>query len=189
MKKRIVLLLSLIMLMLFAGCGAKEELPEYEIDPAATTLTVVTAGKDPVILTAEDVEAMGVMTNDYSGRNKTVKNARVFSTYKGVDLRTFLEEAGFKSKDAIIKVVCGDGYTREYEVDDLYGLYSFESNNNNDCKEVNPMIAFKEREDGDDYPSPFKLVYGQKDYDTNDTQDFNMQGWATYIQYIEVSYE
>lgn len=189
MKKKLIVLLSVLMMMLCAACGGSKEVPEYDIDPEATTLTVVTAGKEPVVLTAEDVEAMGVMTNEYSGRNKTVENARIFCTYKGVDLKKFLEEAGFKSDDAIIKVVCGDGYTREYEVDDLYGLYTFESNDDDDCKEVNPMIAFKEREDGDEYPSPFKLVYGQKDYDTNDTQDFNMQGWATYIQYIEVSYE
>lgn len=189
MKKKLTLLLSLVLMVLLMACGGSKEVPEYDIDPEATTLTVVTAGKDPVVLTKEDVEAMGVMTIDYSGRNKTVENARVFSTYTGVDLKTFLEKAGFRSEDAIIKVVCGDGYTREYEVDDLYGLYSFKSNKDNDCQEVNPMIAFTEREDGDEYPSPFKIVYGQKDYDTNDTQDFNMQGWATYIQYIEVSYE
>ena len=34
-----------------------------------------------------------------------------------------------------------------------------------------------------------RLVYGQEDYDSPETKDFNMQGWASWIEKIEVGNE
>ncbi len=108
-----------------------------------------------------------------------------------MDLKTLMKDAGFKTDGASFKVVCSDGYTREYYVDELYGKYAFEDNDSDKKKEVDPVIAVVEQDEDSEYPSPFKLVYGQADYDTytNDSQDYNVQGWGSYIQYIEVSYK
>lgn len=199
MKKLLTILLAFIMIFSFAACGGSDAqepadasgVQEYVVDENAETLTVAGAGHEAVVFAAEDLEKLGTVTLDYSGRNKEVQNARQFFTYTGVELNKVLEAAGFETDDAIIKVTCSDGYTREYEVEDLYGLYTFESNENDNKTEVVPIIAIQENmtEKGMEYPSPFKLVYGQADYDTQDAQDFNMQGWMTFIQYIEVSYE
>lgn len=85
--------------------------------------------------TADEVKKLGTEKNTYSGRNKKVQNARFFEEYEGVDLRTLLKDAGFKTDGASMKVVC--------------------------------------------------------DYDTytNDSQAYNVQGWGSYIQNIEVSYK
>ena len=198
MKKILTLLLCLVMAFSFAACtdnsnqsaneGQQEELT-YTIDEEATTLTIMGVGHDPVVYTADDLKEMGTHTITYSGRNKKVENARQFETFTGVELNLVLQEAGYDPEDAVLKIICADGYTREYEVEDLYGLYSFQDNESDEYIEVIPMIAITDAYT--EYPSPFKLVYGQEDYDTytNATQDFNTQGWATYIQCIQVTYE
>ena len=137
------------------------------------------------------LKKLGTEKNTYSGRNKKVQNARIFEEYEGVDLKTLMKDAGVKTDGASFKVVCSDGYTREYYVDELYGKYAFEDNDSDKKKEVDPVIAVVEQDEDSEYPSPFKLVYGQADYDTytNDSQDYNVQGWGSYIQYIEVSYK
>lgn len=198
MKKLCLLLICTLVICCFTACGDSQnqetsaaDVPAYTVDEQATTLTIAGAGHDTAVYTAEELEDLGTVTLTYSGRNKKVQNARQFKTFTGVELSKVLEEAGFASDDAILKITCSDGYTREYEVDDLYELYTFESNENDNKTEIVPMIAIQEgmNEKGVEYPSPFKLVYGQADYDTSESMDFNMQGWATFVQYIEVSYD
>ena len=198
--KRIWTLLLCIMIMFslaaFTGCGQESDEStedtalEYTIDKQAVTLTIMSAGKEDVVYTAEDLQQMGLTENTYSGRSKKVQNARQFATYSGVDVNTLLQNAGYDTENIVIKVICSDGYTREYDVaDDLYGKYTFSDNETDNKTEVIPMIAVVQADESSEYPAPFKLVYGQEDYDTNDSQDFNMQGWASYIQCIQVSYD
>lgn len=197
MKKLCLLLICALMICSFTACGSSQteessasDVPAYAVDENATTLTVAGADRDTVVYTTEDLEKMGTVTLQYSGRNKEVQDARQFNTYTGVELNTLLQNAGFETENAVIKITCSDGYTREYDVEDLYGLYTYESNDNDNKTEIVPMIAIQENmsEKGMEYPSPFKLVFGQADYDNSESMDFNMQGWATFIQYIEVSY-
>ena len=201
MKRLTAVLLCMIMVLSFAACGGdsgnsdqgsgdSSKAVEYKVDPEATTLTV-SDGKTQKEYTADELKKLGTEKNTYSGRNKKVQNARIFEEYEGVDLKTLMKDAGFKTDGASFKVVCSDGYTREYYVDDLYGKYAFEDNDSDKKKKVDPVIAVVEQDEDSEYPSPFKLVYGQADYDTytNDSQDYNVQGWGSYIQYIEVSYK
>ncbi len=201
MKRLLAVLLCIIMAMSFAACGSSTDkgssagsegkaASEYKVDPEATTLTI-SDGSTQKEYTADDLKKLGMEKNTYSGRNKKVQNARFFEEYEGVDLKTLLEDAGFKTDGASMKVVCSDGYTREYYVDELYGKYAFKDNDSDKKKEVDPVIAVVEADEDSEYPAPFKLVYGQADYDTytNDSQDYNVQGWGSYIQYIELSYK
>ncbi len=198
----------LVMAAAVAGCGDKADStggssgkPEttYTVDKDATTLTVTDGSKEKVY-TEEDVEKLGTETHTYSGRNKSVKNARFFNEFTGVDLKKLIEDAGFDPEGAVIKVICSDNFTKEYYVDSLYGLYAFRDNDSDDKTEVPAMIAIIDTEKVDEntgsksdkkkYPAPFRLVTGQADWDTytNDSQDYNVQNWASYIQYIEVSH-
>lgn len=197
MKKIWTLLLCAVMvfsLAVFTGCqqgdsGSSSDMSEYSVDEQAVTLTVMGADHEDVVYSKEDITKLGLTENTYSGRSKKVQNARQFLTFSGIDVNTLLENAGYKTEGAVIKVICSDGYVREYDVeDDLYGKYTFSDNETDNKTEVIPMIAVVEEDSESEYPSPFKLVYGQEDYDTNESQDFNMQGWASYIQCIQVSY-
>lgn len=193
MKKKItVLFLILLVIVSAAACQkttqeTEKELETYAIDEQAETLTIAGAGYQTVVYTVEEFQKMKMETHQYSGRNKTVENARIFETYTGVDLKTLLKQSGFPEDGAMLKLICSDGYTRRYTVDDLYGLYAFQDNKTDEKEEVNPMIVLLSEEELE-YPSRFQLVYGQEDYDTQNSMDFNTQGWAHYIQYIEVSY-
>ena len=200
MKKLIVLTMMVaVMVASVAGCSSgsssdkdadkEKTYPEYEIDESATTLTIEGEGQETVVLMVEDFQKLDQIERTYSGRNKQVENARQFLTYTGVDLDDLLEYAGYETEGAILYVMCSDGYTREYDLDDLHNLYAFSSNDNDEKTEIAPMIALLEEDVESEYPCPFKLVYGQASYDTLKTQDFNMQGWLYYLQYIYVSYE
>lgn len=194
MKKVTKILLCFLLVFTLTACqggtsGKEEnnELPAYTVDPQAVTLTVAGTGAETIVYTAEDLAKLGTVTYSYSGRNKQVENARQFFEFTGVELSKVLKASGFDIEDVNIKVVCGDNYTREYSVEDLYELYTYEDNETDNKEEVLPMIAILEPSDEAEYPSPFKLIYGQEDWDTLSAQDFNMQGWATYIQYIEIT--
>ncbi len=52
------------------------------------------------------------------------------------------------------------------------------------------MPLKREPEADSEFPSPFRIVFGQADYDSfdNSAQDFNTQRWGSYIQLIEVSF-
>lgn len=192
MKRIVTLMICIMVAFSLAACGSsekKEEIPEYTIDTEAVTLTIAGEGHESVTYEVSDLEKIGTIENTYSGRNKDVENKRQIKTFTGVELNTLLQEAGFETEGACMKIICSDGYTREYTLQDLYGLYAFEGDSDKKT-EVPPMIAIQENQTVKDksYPSPFRLVYGQQDYDSKETQDFNMQGWATFVQYIEISY-
>lgn len=198
MKRTIVLTMMMaVMVVGMTACSSEDSkkqdtaksYPEYTVDEAATTLTIEGEGQETVVLTVEDFEKIGMVERTYSGRNKQVENARQFLTYTGVDLDELLEYAGYETEGAELYVVCSDGYTREYSLDDLHELYAYSSNENDNKEEIEPMIAVLEDDPESEYPCPFKLVYGQESYDTLKAQDFNMQGWLYYLQYIYVSYE
>lgn len=194
MKRLLVLTISLVMVLTMAACESgdkdnKSKFPEYKIDPQAITLTVEGQNGEKKVFTEEELKKLGTETHSYSGRNKSVENARQFFTYEGVDLKKVLKAAGLKPEGAGIKVLCADGYTREYQVDELYDLYYFPNNETDDKEKVTPMIALVPADGSEKYPSPFKMVHGQEDYDTATTMDFNMQGWASYMQYIQVAYD
>lgn len=195
MKRLIAIVMAAVLIMGIAACSSTDnkdtgsQYPDYTIDESATTLTIEGKGKEPVVLTVEDFEKIGLEERTYSGRNKQVENARQFLTYTGVDLDELLEYAGYKTEGANLYVVCSDGYTREYDLDDLHDLYVFGSNENDNKEEIEPMIAVLKDDPESEYPCPFKLVFGQASYDTLKSQDFNMQGWLYYLQYIYVSYE
>lgn len=84
-----------------------------------------------------------------------------------------------------MKVICSDGYSREYETEDLSGLYAFADEEDTEGTKVEPILAIEEK-DGEKI---IRLVYGQEDYDSPETKDFNMQGWASWIEKIEVGNE
>lgn len=200
MKKIWTILLALVMAFSVAACadddaqsGAEQDNQEmkYTADVNATTLTIMGANHETVVFEVSDLESMGMITATYSGRNKAVQNARQFESFTGVPLDIVLEAAGFSIEDATMKVICSDGYTREYDVEDLFGLYAYANNESDDKAEVIPIIAIIDASEDSEYPAPFRLIYGQEDYDTytNETQDYNTQGWASYIQCIQISYE
>lgn len=216
MKKGLKLILAIIMCMAigfaFTACGSGEPQPddqdgatteatqEVDVDSQAETITVSgMADENGNVLkeqtyTFDDVEAMGMESRIYSGRNKKVENERQFMQFQGVDLGLFLKNAGVNEgdmEDAIIKVTCADGYQNEYKFEDINDdRYAYNDNESNERTPITAMLACVMDEDGD-YPSPFKIVYGQEDYDTydNSAQDFNTQGWGSYIVKMEISFD
>ncbi len=191
-KNRWILACLCLSLLLTACGGGKkesEEHTEYAIDPQTESLTIAGAEGSPAVYTRADLEKLGLETRTYSARGKEKKNARQFLEFSGVDLDTLLEDAGYSTKGVFMKVFCSDGYVREYDVEELFDRYVYEDNASGEKKPAAPMIALADDEKGWEYPSPFRLVYGQADYDTGQSMDFNMQGWASYVQYIEVSYQ
>ncbi len=194
--KNKICLLFLVLLVSLTACSRSDEnrtdekaaAASYKIDPEAATLTITGPQKDPVVYTEEDLRGLGLQTRTYSARGKEVKNARQFLTFSGVDLDTLLENAGYARTDASMKVFCSDGYVREYDVEDLFDLYTYEEADSAEGVPAAPMLALADEEEGWGYPCPFRLVYGQADYDGPDSMDFNMQGWARYVQCIEISY-
>ena len=216
MNKKLRTLIAVLMCMAitfaFAACGSdgsdgtddqtatKATEETVNVDSQAETITVSgMADENGTALeektyTLDDVEALGMETRTYSGRNKKVENARQFMEFSGVDLGTFLKDAGVDATDlddVIIKVICADNYQNEYEFEDISEeRYAYSNNESNERTAITAMLACVTDEDGE-YPSPFKIVYGQADFDTydNSAQDFNTQGWGLYIVKMEISFE
>lgn len=195
-KKLSVLFLALLLCLTMISCGGQEEKGEasrreesvYRVDPQSEMLTIL-GSEGETVYTREELENLGLEERTYSGRDKKVKNARQFFTFSGVDLGVLLEDAGYETDGGSMKVFCSDGYVREYDLEDLFELYSYQDNDGDDCERIPPMIAVTDEEEGWEYPSSFRLVYGQADYDTETSMDFNMQGWACYVQCIELHYD
>lgn len=194
MKKMMIYFFSLVMALSLLGCqktdpekNSAKELPSYTVDAQTDVLTIAGTGAEMTVYTADELRELGTVTLSYSGRNKQVENARQFFEFTGVELNRLLEKSGFETEDVDLKIVCSDGYTREYSLEDLYEGYAFQNNEDNEKEAVVPMIAILDVSEDAAYPSPFKLICGQEDWDCREAQDFNMQNWATYIQYIEVN--
>lgn len=203
MKKRnhLIAILVLITALLLGSCsgGDKEQATKSTAaDQEGGTKTILTisgySGKETAY-SQNDLEKLGTETLKFSGRNKENNNERQVREYTGVALKKLLKDAGFGKAGETIKVTCSDGYTREYEADSLYELYCFDGQKAEKGKKVEPLLAIIQDGEsiGNDKTysakdgSPLRLVYGQTDYDSDYTKDFNMQGWASYVEKIEVS--
>ncbi|MGI6721134.1 MAG: molybdopterin-dependent oxidoreductase [Anaerovoracaceae bacterium] len=199
MKKKIfAVILCLVVAFSLVACGsssndkAQDDGSQKAGNASKATLTI-TGDQGDHGYSLADLKAMKQETHDYSGRNKTHGNKRFTSRYTGVDLKTLLSDAGYGDAKEI-KVSCSDGYSREYDVDSLYGLYYFPDENTAKGEKVPPMIAIvkkgtrmgSNKDFNPDKGTPLRLVYGQEDFDSKDTMDFNMQGWAAYVKKIEV---
>lgn len=200
MKKKLYLIVALILIVVFvlASCGSSQEETKPSVQGTSADgviLTVSGYNQGEKNYTYEDLENLGVVTYSYSGRNKENNNERQIGEHTGVLLKTLLEDAGYGKEEETVKFVCSDGYTRDYETEDLYDRYFYENENTEKGKSVQPLLELMkegadlgngekyEKEDG----SPLRLVFGQMDYDSEYTKDFNMQGWAAYVERIEVS--
>lgn len=198
-KSQFIAALLLVFALLLSGCGGSQQDTQNQTgDKAAsgeTVLTISGYNGDEKTYTYGDLEAMGMDTYSYSGRNKENNNERQIREYTGVPLKTLLEDAGYGKEGETIKVICSDGYTREYGTDSLYDLYFYDGEEAEKGEPVETILAMMQ--DGDDMGndnvyktedgSPLRLVFGQTDYDSEYTKDFNMQGWASYVEKIEVS--
>ncbi len=193
--------LLLAMLLILGGCGgsendatkgAAEESASSQAD--SSPVLTISSDKGETVYTLAELQALGMETHQYSGRNKEQNNERQVREYTGVLLEKLLKDAGIKTEGAILKVTCSDGYAREYEMDNLSELYFFDGEDAKKGEAVPPMLAVISEGDnmGNDKiyhktdGSPLRLVYGQADYDSDYTKDFNMQGWACYVETIEV---
>lgn len=200
MKKKTYLaaILLLAFVLMISGCtsGQKEAAKTQDsADTGETVLQICGYNGDEKTYTLGQLEDLGTETLSYSGRNKENNNQRQIRKYTGVPLKSVLEDAGYGKKGEKIKVICSDGYAREYEADSLYELYFYNGESAEKGEPVPAILALLQ--DGDDMGnkkvykkedgSPLRLVFGQTDYDSEYTKDFNMQGWASYVEKIEVS--
>ena len=198
-KSQFIAALLLVFALLLSGCGDGSGDSQTQAgDKAAsgeTVLTISGYNGDEKTYTYGELEALGMVTHSYSGRNKENNNERQIREYTGVPLKTLLEDAGYGKEKETIKVVCSDGYTREYGTDSLSDLYFYDGETAEKGEPVETILAMLR--DGDNMGndtvyktedgSPLRLVFGQTDYDSEYTKDFNMQGWASYVEKIEVS--
>lgn len=201
-RKILVALLAAFTMMAVAGCGGGSEsggneatLPEGYEPGTEKILTVATADGTETEYSEADLVDMGMVEYQYSGRNKEQSNERQIRTYMGVALDTLFDAAGADEVTSFI-VVCSDGYTREYDMATLSDLYFFENNDDGtEGQSVPPMLALLQagEEMGNDKTydpkdgNPLRLVFGQESYDSSETMDFNMQGWANYVERIEIT--
>mgnify|MGYP003814274289 CR=1 FL=1 len=201
MKKILAVMICIILALSAAACGSQNSKStssdSSSSDKSSGTekiLVITAAGSDTEYkMSLNDIEKTGTETCTYSGRNKTNNNERIVKEYTGVDLKKLFAKAGFDNVKTF-KVICCDGYTREYELDKLYDLYTFKDNDAKKGTKVGPMLAIVDSDDesskDDSFDTedgtPLRIVYGQESYDSDETKDFNMQGWASYVKKIEI---
>ncbi|MEG0829430.1 MAG: hypothetical protein RSD88_02225 [Anaerovoracaceae bacterium] len=202
MKKLTIMGILLIFTLALMGCGGDtgnktaNKMGTQPGDDTKVILTIKGSQKEKTF-TEADLVALGTQTRQYSGRNKEKNNTRQVRKYTGVDVKTLLKSVGYGEKDEIINVVCSDGFAKDYAVEDLEKLLSFKDEKEAEGEVVAPMLAIIQEGDymGNDKEykkadgSPLRLVYGQEDYDSEYTKDFNMQGWASYVKEIKVTNE
>lgn len=195
-KKLTAFILTLVMIFSFASCGdsgSKNENTDVPVNDTETILTV-TGYKDETTFSLSDLKKTGIKEYTFSGRNKENNNERQIRKYSGIELKTVLQNAGYSDDNDTILITCGDGYSREYALKDLNNLYYYKDKTTEKGELVPPILAvMDEGEDlGNDSKydsksgSPLRFVFGQTDYDSDYTKDFNMQGWASYVEKIEV---
>ena len=181
--------LCIIIALAFSACGNgdsnQSENKDSEKEKSEAALVITGYNDDKTEFSLEDIEEMGTETYIFSGRDKKAGNERQIQEFKGVPLAEVLEAAGYGKSGETMKVICSDGYSREYETEDLSGLYAFADEEDTEGTKVEPILAIEEK-DGEKI---IRLVYGQEDYDSPETKDFNMQGWASWIEKIEVGNE
>jgi len=181
--------LCIIIALAFSACGSGDSNESDNNgsgkEKSEAALVITGYNDDKTEFSLEDIEEMGTETYIFSGRDKKAGNERQIQEFKGVPLAEVLEAAGYGKSGETMKVICSDGYSREYETEDLSGLYAFADEEDTEGTKVEPILAIEEK-DGEKI---IRLVYGQEDYDSPETKDFNMQGWASWIEKIEVGNE
>jgi len=188
-KKILAASLCIIIALAFSACGGSESNESDNNgsgkEKSEAALVITGYNDDKTEFSLEDIEEMGMEKYIFSGRDKKADNGRQIQEFTGVPLKEVLEAAGYGATGEIMKVICSDGYSREYEIDDLFGLYAYADEEDTEGVKVDPILAIEEK-DGEKI---IRLVYGQEDYDAPETKDFNMQGWASWIEKIEVGNE
>lgn len=189
----------LLLAAMLTGCGGDQGQKQTQTTEAAEGNTeyvlTISGSEGEKTYTVPELEQLGLETHSYSGRNKENNNERQVREYTGISLTKLLKDAGYSAESETIKVICSDGYSREYELSSLLDLYFFDGEKAKKGEKVEPMLAvITEGESmGNDKTykssegSPLRLVFGQADYDSSYTMDFNMQGWASYVEKIEVT--
>ena len=163
-------------------------------DDSGGSITICGSGVKETTFSAGEIKKLGTETHAYSFRDKEKNNARQFASYTGIRLDTLLKAVGWDGKSDKIKISCSDGYNGKYSVDEINAFYAFSGAADTKGTPVPAMIAILSEGDslgkGVVYNSkdgtPFRLVYGQADYDCDDMKDFNTQGWGFYVCKIEV---
>ena len=162
------------------------EVTEATVDPQSEVLSIVQDGNVVKAYSVDELKALGTETYNYSGRSKKNDGARVIKTYEGVKLETILKDAGIDAAGCTLTCIAADGYTKEFAFDDINTLYAFADETSTDKTEVPAIIAIGEAKDDAEYPSVFQIVFGQADYDSEESADFNMTSWVSYLVNIEV---
>ena len=170
--------------------GKQEEQPaeKYSIKLSGSGL------KGEVVFSEQDIKNMAAESGTYSFRNKEKNNIRQFTTFSGVPITTLLKAAGWDGTSDILRITCSDGYSNRYKISEINDLYSYPDSSGTQGTKVPAMIAILEEGSymGNDLyyhhseGSPFRLIYGQEDFDSDFTKDFNMQGWGYYISELVV---
>jgi hypothetical protein len=142
---------------------------------------------EPVKISLNDMQKMGLRTFTFTGRNKEYDNARQTIVITGVTLADLLAAAGVSGDAPTLKVICSDGFVKVYDLQSLLsGAYSYA--NSDEGQPVPAMIAVQEN--GAYYNqregNPFRLVMGQADWDNDETKDFNMQNWSKNIKELVI---
>ncbi|NMB35624.1 MAG: S-layer homology domain-containing protein [Firmicutes bacterium] len=142
---------------------------------------------EPVKLSLNDMQDMGLQTFTFTGRNKLYDNARQTFEITGVTLADLLAAAGASSDATSLKVICSDGYVKVYDLQRLLAdAYSYSYSDEGEL--VPAVIAIQENGayyDGGE-GNPFRLIMGQADWDNDETKDFNMQNWAKNLKEIVI---
>lgn len=200
MKKIVTLIICIAVTAMIVSCGTdnKNSQGQNQNTGIATDSNIVLQIKSEgsnqsMQLSLADIKAIGTTTNQYSGRSKADNNTRVIGEYTGVPLYKLFDKAGYEDVK-VFMVICSDGYTKEYEMDQLNDLYFFKNDADTKGTKVEPILAIvnnealSSKDDGFNPAdgTPLRIVFGQRNYDSKDTKDFNMQGWASFIETIVV---
>lgn len=199
MKRILTIVICIVMAVIAIACGNGSDNSQEQTGTDSGTngkVILEIQGEDSsqtCQMSLADIKKIGTTTIQYSARSKEENNKRIIEKYTGVELSKIFAKAGFQDVK-IFKVICSDGYTKEYEMDQLNDLYAFKNDTDTKGKKVKPILAIVKNEElsskDADFDSadgtPLRLVFGQESYDTKETKDFNMQGWASFVETIVV---
>lgn len=149
---------------------------------------------EEVVISEGDIRKMATESYTYSFRNKEKDNARQFTTFIGVPITTLLAEGGWDNSSDVMRIICSDGYSNRYKISEINNLYTYQDGSEKPGEKVPAILAVLEEGsymgNGLYYHysegSPFRLIYGQEDYDSDFTKDFNMQGWGYYVSELAI---
>ncbi len=199
MKRILTIIICIVIAAIAISCGNGDSNSQEQTSTDSGTngkVILEIQGEDSsqtYQMSLADIKKIGTTIIQYSARSKEANNKRTIEKYTGVELSKLFAKAGFQDVK-VFKVICSDGYTKEYEMDQLNDLYTFKNDTDTTGKKVKPMLAIVKNEElsskDDSFDSadgtPLRLVFGQESYDSKETKDFNMQGWASFVETIVV---